>query len=100
MKIGHNCGDARSTQPYLPQIEIILSLPCIKDVFTAIAIIGEIGCDMAVFLKKCPYFKNRYDQIKKRRGHKKAIIAIAHTDQLLFNRTRISQTGEMGEEVL
>jgi len=114
-------------QPYLPQIEIILSLPSIKDVFTAIAIIGEIGCDMAVFnsskhlcswagvtpqnnesagkkksvrisragvyikpllvqcanaaikSKKCPYFKNSYDQIKKRRGHKKAIIAIAHT---------------------
>jgi len=114
-------------QPYLPQIEIILSLPSIKDVFTAIAIIGEIGSDMAVFIsskhlcswagltpqnnesagkkksvrisragvyikpllvqcanaaiksKKCPYFKNQYDQIKKRRGHKKAIIAIAHT---------------------
>ena len=114
-------------QPYLPQIEILLSLPSIKDVFTAIAIIGEIGSDMAVFnsskhlcswagltpqnnesagkkksvrisragvyikpllvqcanaaikSKKCPYFKNRYDQIKKRRGHKKAIIAIAHT---------------------
>jgi transposase len=28
--------------------------------------------------KKCPYFKVRYDQIKKRRDHKKAIIAIAH----------------------
>jgi transposase len=114
-------------QPYLPQIEIILSLPSIKDVFTAIAIIGEIGSDMAVFnsskhlcswagltpqnnesagkkksvrvsragvyikpllvqcanaaikSKKCPYFKIRYEQIKKRRGHKKAIIAIAHT---------------------
>ena len=114
-------------QPYLPQIEIILSLPSIKDVFTAIAIIGEIGSDMAVFnsskhlcswagvtpqnnesagkkksvrvsragvyikpllvqcanaaikSKKCTYFKIRYEQIKKRRGHKKAIIAIAHT---------------------
>lgn len=33
----------------------------------------------AIKSKKCPYFKNRYDQIKKRRGHKKAIIAIAHT---------------------
>jgi len=113
-------------KPYLPQIEIILSLPSIKDIFTAIAIIGEIGTDMSVFLsskhlcswagltpqnnesagkkksvrisragvyikpllvqcanaviksKKCPYFKNYYDQIKKRRGHKKAIIAIAH----------------------
>lgn len=113
-------------QPYLPQIELILSLPSIKDIFTAIAIIGEIGNDMSVFhsskhlcswagltpqnnesagkkksvrvsragvyikpllvqcanaaikSKKCTYFKIRYDQIKKRRGHKKAIIAIAH----------------------
>jgi len=113
-------------QPYLAQLEIILSLPSIKDVFTAIAIIGEIGCDMSAFhsskhlcswagltpqnnesagkkksvrvsragvyikpllvqcanaaikSKKCTYFKVRYDQIKKRRGHKKAIIAIAH----------------------
>jgi len=113
-------------QPYLPQIELILSMPSVKDVFTAIAIIGEIGTDMSVFLsskhlcswagltpqnnesagkkksvrvsragvyikpllvqcanaaiksKKCTYFKTRYDQIKKRRGHKKAIIAIAH----------------------
>ncbi|MFS1511142.1 transposase [Chengkuizengella sp. SCS-71B] len=112
-------------QPYLRQIEIILSLPSIKDVFTAIAIIGEIGTDMSMFhsskhlcswagltpqnnesagkkksvrisragvyikpllvqcanaaikSKKCTYFKVRYDQIKKRRGHKKAIIAIA-----------------------
>lgn len=110
----------------MPQIELILSMPSVKDVFTAIAIIGEIGIDMSVFpsskhlcswagltpqnnesagkkksvrvsragvyikpllvqcanaaikSKKCPYFKLRYDQIKKRRGHKKAIIAIAH----------------------
>ena len=27
--------------------------------------------------KKCPYFKLRYENIKKRRGHKRAIIAIA-----------------------
>jgi transposase len=27
--------------------------------------------------KSCPYFKYRYDSIKKRRGHKRAIIAIA-----------------------
>jgi transposase len=113
-------------QPYLKQIEIILSLPSIKDIFTAIAVIGEIGNDMSVFhsskhlcswagvtpqnnesagkkksvrisragvyikpllvqcanaaikSKKCPYFKVHYDQIKRRRGHKKAIIAIAH----------------------
>jgi len=31
----------------------------------------------AIKSKQCPYFKARYDQIKKRRGHKKAIIAIA-----------------------
>ena len=113
-------------QPYLPQIELILSLPSIKDIFTAISIIGEIGTDMSAFIsskhlcswagltpqnnesagkkksvrvsqagayikpllvqcanaviksKKCPYFKERYELIKKRRGHKKAIIAIAH----------------------
>lgn len=113
-------------QPYLPQLDLILSLPGIKDVFTAIAVIGEIGTDMSVFYsskhlcswagltpqnnesagkkksvrvsragayikpllvqcanaaiksKKCTCFKLRYDQIKKRRGHKKAIIAIAH----------------------
>ena len=33
----------------------------------------------AIKSKKCTHFKIRYDQIKKRRGHKKAIIAIAHT---------------------
>lgn len=114
------------SQPYMQQIEIILSLPSIKDIFTAIAVIGEIGVDMTVFhsskhicswagltpqnnesagkkksvrvsragvyikpllvqcanaaikSKKCPYFKAHYDQIKRRRGHKKAIIAIAH----------------------
>jgi len=114
------------SKPYLPQIEIILSMPSIKDVFTAIAIIGEIGNDMSAFhsskhlcswagltpqnnesagkkksvrvsragvyikpllvqcanaaimSKKYTYFKSHYDQIKKRRGHKKAIIAIAH----------------------
>ena len=33
----------------------------------------------AIKSKKCTYFKVRYDQIKRRRGHKKAIIAIAHT---------------------
>jgi transposase len=113
-------------QPYLPQIELILSLPSIKDIFTAIAILGEIGVDMSAFIshkhicswagltpqnnesagkkksvrvsragvyikpllvqcanaaiksKEFPYFKFRYEQIKKRRGHKKAIIAIAH----------------------
>ena len=31
----------------------------------------------AIRSKLCPYFKLRYDSIKKRRGHKRAIIAIA-----------------------
>jgi transposase len=31
----------------------------------------------AIKEKSCPYFKHRYDSIKKRRGHKRAIIAIA-----------------------
>lgn len=113
-------------QPYLPQVVLILTLPGIKDKFTAIAILGEIGIDMSVFhshkhccswagltpqnnesagkkksvrvsragvyikpllvqcanavirSKDCPYFKIKYHQIKRRRGHKKAIIAIAH----------------------
>lgn len=37
-------------QPYLSQIQFILSLPGINDIFTAIAILGEIGVDMSVFL--------------------------------------------------
>lgn len=101
-----------------------MSLPSIKSIFTAIAIIGEIGVDMSVFhspkhlcswagltsqnnesagkkksvrvskagayikplLVQCAnavikrkdfdYFGIRYQQIKKCRGHKKAIIAI------------------------
>jgi transposase len=113
-------------QPFLPQINLILTLPSIKDIFTAITIIGEIGTDMSAFhsskhlcswagltpqnnesagkkksvrvsragayikpllvqcanaavkSKKCLYFGQRYEQIKRRRGHKKAIIAIAH----------------------
>ncbi|WP_428987015.1 hypothetical protein [Virgibacillus pantothenticus] len=32
----------------------------------------------AIRSKNCFYFNIRYDQIKKRRGHNKAIIAIAH----------------------
>jgi len=33
--------------------------------------------NVAIRSKKCPYFKLRYESIKKRRGHKRAIIAIA-----------------------
>lgn len=113
-------------EPYHEQISLILTIPGIKDVYTAIAIIGEIGVDMSVFQssrhlcswagltpqdnesagkkksvrvsragvyikpllvqcanaaiksKSCPYFRVRYEQLKHRRGHKKAIIAIAH----------------------
>lgn len=111
-------------EKYLPQINLLLTVPCIKS-FSAISIIAEIGVDMSVFptskhlcswagltpqnnesagkkkttrilragayikplLVQCalaaikgskhPEIKNRYLNIKKRRGHKKAIIAIA-----------------------
>lgn len=106
--------------PYQNQINLILTVPGIKDV-SAITIFAEIGPDMSVFKdaehlcswagltpqcnesagkkksvhisragvyikpllvqcannKSCPYFKLRYEAIKKRRGHKRAIIAIA-----------------------
>ncbi|MFZ3371988.1 MAG: transposase [Desulfitobacteriaceae bacterium] len=39
---------------------------------------NRIQNSLTVSSKKCTYFKVHYDQIKKRRGHKKAIIAIAH----------------------
>ena len=112
-------------EKYIPQIELISTVPPIKNPISAIAIILEIGVDMDVFptakhlcswagltpknnesagkkksvrisragayLKpllvqianaavksnKHPEFKNRYLAIKKRRGHKRAIIAIA-----------------------
>jgi len=111
-------------EPYLTQTTLVLTVPGIK-LFSAIAIIAEIGVDMSVFttakhlcswagvapqcnesggkkkssrvsragvyikpiLIQCanavvksnnhPEFKNRYLAIKKRRGHKKAIVAIA-----------------------
>jgi len=113
-------------EPYMEQVKLLLTVPGIKDVFTAIGIIGEIGTDMSVFLsarhlcswaglvpannesagkkksvrcaragtyikpllvqcahsavksKECPYFRVRYEQITRRRGKKKAIIAVAH----------------------
>jgi hypothetical protein len=109
---------------FLPQVNIVSTTPGFQ-AFSAIAIIGEIGTDMAVFetsrhlcswaglapqndqsagkkkttrisragvyikpllvqcalcairSKKHPEVANRYNAIKKRRGHKKAIIAIA-----------------------
>lgn len=36
-------------EPYQQQINLILTIPGIKDIYTAIAIIGEIGTDMSVF---------------------------------------------------
>jgi transposase len=112
--------------PFREQIDLILTLPGVKDIYTAIAIIGEIGIDMSVFIssrhlcswagltpqnnesagkkkstrvsragvfitplliqcanaavksKECPYFRVRFEQISRRRGKKKAIVAIAH----------------------
>lgn len=43
--------------------------------------------------KSCPYIKARYESIKKRRGHKKAIIAIARL--LLVSTYHILKTGEV-----
>jgi len=111
--------------PYQQEIDIILTAPGIKNPFTAIGIISEIGVNMEAFpsakhlcswagltpttnesagkkksvrvskagcyikpllvqcanavvtSKKHPEIRNRYLRIKKRRGHKKAIIAIA-----------------------
>jgi hypothetical protein len=112
------------TEQFLPQMNLVLTAPGIKD-FAAATIIGEIGVDMSVFetsrhlcswagltpqndqsagkkkttrisragaylkplLVQCalnaircksnPEIANRYNAIKRRRGHKKAIIAIA-----------------------
>ena len=110
-------------EPFLPQLELVTTVPGIQ-LFSAIAIIAEIGVDMSVFptvkhlcswaglvpqnnesagkkkttritragayikplLVQCalavcksdkhPEIKSRYLALKKRRGHKKAIIAI------------------------
>ena len=43
--------------------------------------------------KSCPYIKARYESIKRRRGHKKAIIAIARL--LLISAYHILKTGEI-----
>ena len=113
-----------TAEKYLPQINLVLTVPGIKT-FSAIGIISEIGVDMSVFptskhlcswagltpqnnesagkkkttrisragayikpllvqcalnairAKQFPEVRNRYLALKKRRGHKKAIIAIA-----------------------
>lgn len=36
-------------EKYIPQIELLLTVPGINDTFTAIRILGEIGADMSVF---------------------------------------------------
>jgi len=112
-------------EPYKEEINLLMTVPSIKNIFTAIAIISEIGVNMDVFptakhacswagltptnnesagkkksvrisragvyikplLVQCatavvksekhPEIRNRYLRIKKRRGHKRAIIAIA-----------------------
>lgn len=112
-------------EPYTEEINLLLTVPSIKSIFTAIGIISEIGVNMdefpsakhtcswagltptnnesagkkksvkisraGVYIKpllvqcangvaksdKHPEIRNRYLSIKKRRGHKRAIIAIA-----------------------
>lgn len=110
--------------PYIEEINLILTVPSFKNIFSAIAVVSEIGVNMDVFptakhlcswagltptnnesagkkksvrisragcyikplLVQCatavvrsekhPEIRNRYLRIKKRRGHKRAIIAI------------------------
>jgi transposase len=110
---------------YLEEINLILTVPSFKNIFSAIAVVSEIGVNMDVFptakhlcswagltptnnesagkkksvrisragcyikplLVQCatavvksekhPEIRNRYLKLKKRRGHKRAIIAIA-----------------------
>lgn len=112
-------------EPYQEEINLLLTVPFIKNTFSAVTILSEIGANMDVFptakhlcswagltptnnesagkkksvkisragvylkplLVQCalgvlksdkhPEIKNRYVRIKKRRGHKRAIIAIA-----------------------
>ena len=112
-------------EPYSEELNLILSVPSFKNLFSAITVIAEIGVNMDVFptskhlcswagltptnnesagkkksvrisragcyikplLVQCatavvksekhPEIRNRYLQLKKRRGHKRAIIAIA-----------------------
>jgi transposase len=113
------------SEPYAQEVALVSTVPGIKNPFSAIAVISEIGVDMSVFptakhlcswagltptnnesagkkhsvrisragvyikplLVQCanavvksdkhPEIKGRYLAIKKRRGHKRAIIAIA-----------------------
>lgn len=111
--------------PYTEEINLILTVPSFKNIFSAITVVSEIGVNMDVFptakhlcswagltptnnesagkkksvrisragcyikplLVQCatavvksekhPEIRNRYLKLKKRRGHKRAIIAIA-----------------------
>lgn len=113
------------SEPYADEINLILTVPSFKNIFSAISVISEIGVNMDVFptakhlcswagltptnnesagkkksvriskagcyikplLVQCataivksekhPEIRNRYLRLKQRRGHKKAIIAIA-----------------------
>jgi len=113
------------SEPYSEEINLILTVPSFKNIFSAIAVVSEIGVNMDVFptakhlcswagltptnnesagkkksvrisragcyikplLVQCatavvksekhPEIRNRYLRLKKRRGHKRAIIAIA-----------------------
>jgi len=128
-------------KPHQLYVDLILSMPSIKDPFTAITIISEICTDMSKFptaknlcswagltptnnesagkkksvriskagcyikplLVQCanaivksekhPEFRNRYLRIKKRRGHKKAIIAICR--MILTAIYHMFSTGEL-----
>jgi transposase len=112
-------------ESYLDEINLILTVPSMRNLFSAIAVVSEIGVNMDVWraakhlcswagltptndesagkkksvrisragcyikplLVQCatavvksekhPEIRNRYLQLKKRRGHKRAIIAIA-----------------------
>ena len=113
-------------EPYLEEINLILTVPSFKNIFSAIAVVSEIGvnmkdvfptakhlnswagltpinnesagkkksvrisragCYIKPLLVQCatavvnsdkhPEIRNRYLQLKRRRGHKRAIIAIA-----------------------
>ena len=111
-------------EKYLPQVELVLTVPGFREPLLAISVIAEIGVDMSVFqsskhlcswagltpqnnesagkkkstrishagvyikplLVQCavaltrseknPEIRNRYLALRKRRGHKKAVIAI------------------------
>lgn len=112
-------------EPYMETINLILTVPSFKNIFSAISVVSEIGVNMDVFptakhlcswagltptnnesagkkksvrisragcyikplLVQCatavvksekhPEIRNRYLKLRKRRGHKRAIIAIA-----------------------